>query len=287
MHRILAAVSVIVLAVCSLISPCEAQESLSLREILSAQEFSDEDLEKYRFAAADDEGSKAYRDSRTVFFRVPEKAKKLTMPRLAAPLYTVYWLGQQSATGVIKVHPEQETWIVSWNGRPKGAKILAIQLGAPPKLTSEIQPIQASGDGSYWVPGHLGVTEGEKIRYEPQTFKNTVGYWVGKDDNVTWTIEAVLPGKFNVGILQGCGKGQGGSIAVLSCSNESGLNTSELEFEVAETGHFQDFQWRHIGVLELKDAGKLSLNIRPKKIAKNALMDIRMLVLTPLPAGKK
>lgn len=275
-----------VLMVVSALKPLLADSGQSLAALLSNSSTDQSELLPYRFPQADDGDSKAYRDDRTVYYQVDASIQKLTMPRLAAPLYTVSWLGKEGSPGVLKLHPEQETWIVSWKNRPSGATVLAVKLGAAPKLPQEIEAIQPSGDGSFWIPGHLGVTEGEKIRYEPQTFKNTVGYWVGKNDNVSWTIDVALPGKFNVGILQGCGKGQGGSLAELSCANEQG-SSSSLEFTVAETGHFQDFQWRHLGVLEIKDSGKLTLNIRPKKIAKNALMDVRMLVLTPLPGGKR
>ena len=244
-----------------------------------------ESLDSFRFTEADQGAVKAYRDDDSVFFVVPKDVSEITMPRLAAPLYTVGWLGAKRASSVIKFHPEQETWILSWKGRPKAAQVLCVRLGAPPKLMKEASAILPSGDGSFWIPGHLGKTAGEKIRYEPQTFKNTVGYWVGKNDNVTWTINAPLPGKFNVGILQGCGKGQGGSVARLTCSGATA--SSSLDFEVKETGHFQDFQWRHIGVLDIKEGGELELNIAPVEIAKNALMDIRMLVLTPVPMAKK
>lgn len=135
----------------------------------------------------------------------------------------------------------------------------------------------------------LAMVAGEKVRFEPQTFKNTVGYWTGKQDSATWRFDVREAGRFNVAILQGCGKGHVGSTARMEFmdptkSTDAGASPETmLEFEVLETGHFQNFQWRHLGTIELVKSGQYDLRIIPTAIKKAALMDVRAINLVRLP----
>lgn len=237
------------------------------------------------FDQADSEGVTASRDASHVYLKIAEGTKSpINIPRLAAPLRSVHWSEDKDA--VVTVTPEQEYWVIKWKKRPSGTANLTLEFGAAPKLLSEIIPITSQADGCYYLPAHFATAKGEKVRYEPQSHKNTVGYWVGKNDNATWTLKVDTPGRFNVGILQGCGKGQGGSDAVINIQNSTDQSSTKLDFQVEETGHFQNFKWRTIGEIELS-AGQQTLEIRPVKIANNALMDVRAIHLVRLPAPKK
>jgi hypothetical protein len=48
-----------------------------------------------------------------------------------------------------------------------------------------------------------------------------------------------------------------------------------LRFVVKDTGHFQNFVPRELGNIEFKAAGHHTLEIRPIRLAKNAVMDVR------------
>lgn len=205
---------------------------------------------------------------------------QVTIPRLAASLTDMRWL-EHEADDSLSLKVEQDHWIVQWKSRPTHATVIVLSFDAAPQLVSEVKPTRPTGDGAYYLKASDASTSGEKIRYEPQTFKNTVGYWVGKQDYAEWKLDRVLPGKYNVGILQGCGAGQGGSRAKLSLATDG--KSSELAFEVLETGHFQDFQWRHLGQIEVNSAGNYTLKLEPVEIKKNALMDVRAIHLVPLP----
>ena len=50
---------------------------------------------------------------------------------------------------------------------------------------------------------------GSKLRYEDQPHKDTLGFWVQKDDWVEWTFMSPGTGSFEVDLLQACGKGSG------------------------------------------------------------------------------
>lgn len=205
---------------------------------------------------------------------------QVTIPRLASSLTDMRWL-EHEPDNSLSLKVEQDHWILQWKSRPKDASVIVLSFDAAPLLMSEVKPARATGDGAIYLKASDANTTGEKIRYEPQTFKNTVGYWVGKQDYAEWKLDVAQPGKYNVGILQGCGAGQGGSQAKLTLAAEG--KSSQLQFEVVETGHFQNFQWRHLGQLEVDSAGTYTLKLQPVEIKKNALMDVRAIHLVPLP----
>ena len=81
-----------------------------------------------------------------------------------------------------------------------------------------------------------------------------------------------MAGTYRVTVLQGCGKGNGGSVVALDTKQGS------CEFTVEETGHFQRFVPREVGKLTLV-AGENTLTVRPVKKAKAAVMDLRRVIL--------
>lgn len=236
------------------------------------------------FQSVDSEGVVATRDDRSVYLSIDAEVKgSVVIPRLAASLRSMKWEGSDADHG-LQLKPEQETWVISWKERPVTAQRLVLEFDSSPLLPKEAKPTTASGDGSFYLPAHLAMPRGEKIRYEPQPFKNTIGYWVGKKDTATWFFKIDKPGRFNVAILQGCGRGQGGSTATLSFARALEKSSDlTLGFTVVETGHFQNFQWHHLGEVELKHADVIWLSIAPDQIKKAALMDIRAIHLTRLP----
>ena len=111
-----------------------------------------------------------------------------------------------------------------------------------------------------------------KMKYEEPPQKDTLGFWVNADDTASWTFQAPKAGTYRVTVLQGCGKGNGGSVVALDTQQGS------CEFTVEETGHFQRFVPREVGKLKLV-AGENTLTVRPVKLANKAVMDLRRVIL--------
>lgn len=133
----------------------------------------------------------------------------------------------------------------------------------------------ASKDGAnplIFLEARDAQVKGTKMKYEEQPHKDTLGFWVNAEDTASWTFKAPSTGKYRVTVLQGCGKGNGGSTVAI----EAGA--SRCEFTVEETGHFQRFVPREIGQIELA-AGDNTLTVRPLKKAKAAIMDLRRVIL--------
>jgi len=222
------------------------------------------------------------RDGNRLTIRLENRAyRSVYIPRMHASLRSISWVGIGSSKKPT-VRPETDHWVIRWKKAPKEAKAIELLFDTPPELKGQLDPIGQLGDGRLNLHAYQATTTGEKLRFEPQPHKNTIGYWVNAKDFATWTIRVDRPGEFNVGILQGCGSGQGGSVAALSLGDGDQI-VDRIEFTVEETGHFQNFIWRTVGVIRIPKAGDYTVRLQPKKIKHAALMDVRQIQLIPLP----
>ncbi len=144
------------------------------------------------------------------------------------------------------------------------------------KPTGEGNPIMQDIDGSITLHASDATIQGVKLQYETLPHKNTVGYWVNESDWAYWEFTARRPGTYAVEILQGCGKGHGGSEVHLE------LGSEQLAFKVEETGHFQNFVPRYVGQMTLKRPDQYRLAIKPVKKVAGAVMDLRRIRLVPV-----
>ena len=130
-------------------------------------------------------------------------------------------------------------------------------------------PNPQTTDGSVTLPAGTAYVHGVMLRFEPLPHKNTLGYWVRADDWASWEFQITQPGKFRVEILQGCGNGSGGSEVEFSVGEQ------KLAITVEETGGFQSFVRRDVGTIELAQAGRFTLVVKPRKKPGVAVMDLR------------
>ena len=203
---------------------------------------------------------------------------KITLPRLGNVVKNIRWIGENKPTMQVKSEPTE--WTIDISPQPaNSAAVVVVELDAPVQLfnkTITARPDKTSG--IILLPAKYGSTHGEKLRFEPQPNKNTVGYWANEKDFAEWTFQCDKAGEYEIDILQGCGKGHGGSQVKLQVGDES------LEFVVEETGHFQNFIWRTLGSIKLaaNDAkGPTTLSLTPQTKPGGAVMDVRAIRLCP------
>ena len=196
----------------------------------------------------------------------------IAIHRIAAPLRSLGW--KDHPDHLLKFTPEPERWVFSWKRVPTNDATIEVVFDKPVQLTSALGPVQPTADGSVMLHAYQAHTHGEKLRYEPQWYKNTVGYWTVPSDYATWALNIDQPGEFSVAVLQGCGGGQGGSDAQLTLRRDDNVKV-ELTFQTIDTGHFQNFRWHPLGTIKIDEAGEYQLRISPQRIAKNALFDVR------------
>jgi hypothetical protein len=202
--------------------------------------------------------------------------KRIRIPRLCAPIRSIGWV--HDSARVIRCSSEPSEWQFTWTEDPGASPVMVIAFDAAPILLEHSSPATSMGDGSVMLHAHQARTVGEKLRYEPQWYKNTVGYWTVPTDYVTWELVVEQPGTYAVAVLQGCGAGQGGSDAQLTLLQSSEL-IAALDFKTMETGHFQNFRWNDLGLVNIAESGKYELRIVPRRIAHAALFDVRAIHL--------
>jgi hypothetical protein len=135
--------------------------------------------------------------------------------------------------------------------------------------------LSPSADGAVVLHAKDAIVVARNLRYEPEPHKNTLGYWTNPEDSAYWEFKIEKPGVFEVEMLQGCGKGSGGSEVDVAIDA-----LPPMTMTVQDTGGFQNFIPRVIGKVKL-DAGdhKLAVKVRQKKGA--AVMDLRQVTLKP------
>jgi arylsulfatase A len=132
------------------------------------------------------------------------------------------------------------------------------------------------GAGAVILHARDAKVTGTKLRYEQPPHKDTLGFWVDRNDFAEWNVVVPNAGKFDVEILQACGKGSGGSEIAIAIGGQS------LAMKVEETGHFQRFIPRSAGTLTL-EAGPATLTVRAKTKPGVAVTDLRRIVLRAAP----
>jgi len=146
------------------------------------------------------------------------------------------------------------------------------------RVIEKSQPKLKNISGGITLLASESKPHGKRIRYEPETFKNVVGYWTEQDDWVEWPITITKAGNYRVEFHCGCGSGNGGSLVEVEIDP---LTPQTLEWKVRETGHFQNIIIEPLGVVKL-EAGTGVLKVRPKTKAAAAVADIRQIQLIPL-----
>lgn len=144
-----------------------------------------------------------------------------------------------------------------------------------PTPNPDYTPNPPSKDGVITLPASSASVTGVMLRYEPLPHKNTLGYWVNKDDKASFEFTVEKAGTFTVEVLQGCGKGSGGAEVSLEAAEQS------LTFTVKDTGGFQAFEAREVGEFKFKEPGRYKLAVIPKTKPGVAVMDLRQVVLKP------
>jgi arylsulfatase A-like enzyme len=156
------------------------------------------------------------------------------------------------------------------------ASVTALKWTAWRKLMDDVLPKRSQntpGPGAVLLPARTAKVHGNKLRYEAEPSKDTLGFWTDRDDWVEWDFAIPGAGAFEVQLLQGCGKGSGGSVVEVT------VNGQALSMTVEETGHFQRFMPRILGTVRFEHPGRYTLSVRAKSKTGGAVMDLRRVVL--------
>jgi hypothetical protein len=154
-------------------------------------------------------------------------------------------------------------------------------------------PIGPTSRGLYFLSAQRAHVHGERLCYEPQPNKHTLGCWTNLADWASWDLSVPHAGTFRVHVQQGCGKGSGGAEVDLvlvteptapqpSAEASPTRGPTKVTFSVQDTGHFQNFVWREVGTLAIGQPGRARLEVRARTRPGVAVMDLRQVRLEPV-----
>ncbi|MBU6221221.1 MAG: sulfatase-like hydrolase/transferase [Planctomycetes bacterium] len=145
-------------------------------------------------------------------------------------------------------------------------KQMAAVAGKKPPVTPSIGDVRLLAKDA--------IVHGKKLRYEPASNKNVLGFWTDPVDWAEWRFTAPAAGLYEVEVQQGCGQGSGGATVDVEVAGAT------LPFTVVDTGHFQQLVQVSVGTVELA-AGEHTLALKPRSKPGAAVMDVRRVVLRP------
>lgn len=158
---------------------------------------------------------------------------------------------------------------IQLSGTAPGVKVLRL---AP---ACEGSPVVQEGGQAIELDARNCRISGVMLRYEPNPKKLCIGFWGNPDDYPVWNYAVATAGKYEVVLTQGCGRGAGGSRAVLETAGTS------LEFTVKDTGGYQNWIDVSLGEVDIAKPGDQELTVKVLKKARG-IMDIRRIVLKPV-----
>ncbi len=219
---------------------------------------------------------KCWRSLDSVVFRETGSGEReLRFPRLNNVVRGVRWTTDVGHQGSLSLSQSPSEWTIKLKSDVPADATISLEVDGMPRLATTPAVSRPGPDGVITLSARDAVVHGEKLQFEPLTHKNTVGYWVNPKDYAEWSYALDTPGEFEVEIFQGCGGHAGSDV-------ELGFKEGAVPFVVAETGHFQNFIWRKIGKITLKELGVQTVSLKCQKLAKGAVMDMRQVRLVPV-----
>ncbi|MBY0523285.1 MAG: sulfatase-like hydrolase/transferase [Gemmataceae bacterium] len=146
-----------------------------------------------------------------------------------------------------------------------------------PRKDPDQPPMVEAGAGAVLLHARDAKVHGTKLRYEPEPHKDTLGFWVQKDDWAEWEFDLPSAGTFEVELLQGCDKGSGGAEVDVTVAGQT------LTLKIEETGHFQRFIPRVLGTVKVEKPGRCTLTVKARTKPGAAVMDLRRVMLRAAP----
>lgn len=110
-----------------------------------------------------------------------------------------------------------------------------------------------------------------KLRYQAE--KNNLGSWQNPKDTCRWSLQGVRAGTYQVAFEYGTSKG-GVAYTILAGS-------AKLAGTTKDTGGIRTYQAYDVGTIALP-AGEVTLTVQPGAFTGGALMNFRLLTLTPV-----
>ena len=132
------------------------------------------------------------------------------------------------------------------------------------------QTVKADGSGNFTLTATVAQTHGDGIQIENKDGIDNLGYWDNPDDWVSWSVEGVKPGKYDITLLVSTGAG--------ATSFNLLVDNQQIRVRVPSTGDWGKYVEVKIPGFPIEASGKMTLSVRPGDHASWKPMNLRSVV---------
>jgi alpha-L-fucosidase len=153
------------------------------------------------------------------------------------------------------------------------ATVVALTLAGPPEV--EAAPaIRPDAQGKLALKAIDAEIHGNTAQYESGDGKDNIGYWIKKDDYVSWDVIVPAAKEYSVEVTYACENNSAGSEYVVA------VGESKTTGKVAPTGAWNKFTTEPLGKLSLP-AGRSTLTVKATSMPRGAVMNLQLIRLSP------
>ena len=105
--------------------------------------------------------------------------------------------------------------------------------------------------------------------------RDYISNWQQLDEWVSWPVAIAKPGTYIVELVYACRNDRSGTQYVVTIGEDT------LEGTVAKTGGWSDYVHVTLGQIKVEKAGTYTLSVKPTKIPRGAVMNLRSVTLSP------
>ena len=140
----------------------------------------------------------------------------------------------------------------------------------PPAL-----PIGPAADGKLTLPASEAEIHGASPRYESGGGKDQIGFWANPQDFVSWNIQIVKAGAYDVAVTYSCQPGSEGSRFTVEVNGQKLLGTSQ------PTQSWSTYRTESLGKLSFEKPGTLVLAVKPAAEPAWKVIGLKSITLAP------
>jgi alpha-L-fucosidase len=153
--------------------------------------------------------------------------------------------------------------------------VVVMEISGQPKVDP---PVMTQGSDSSFELDYLkAVTEGRAAKCFNRVGEFHISKWTKPEDSISWYLLVSQKGSYKVSIRYAARNNWGGSKYVVAVGPQC------LAAVVEPTGDWYHYRTFDLGTVELLEAGRYTVNIRPAAASDHNLMYFQSLTLEPLP----
>ncbi len=207
------------------------------------------------------------------------KSGSLAVPGLKNKVTNAYLLSDASRAALQTTATEDGVTVKVPAEAPNAIdSVVVLEIEGTPEIAPFL-PTQ-SEDGEIALLAMDATIHGNTAKYEMAYDRDNIGVWKDPKDWVSWEFKATQPGKFEVQVILSCDKESEGSDYTVSVADQN------IAAKVADSGGWNTFRIRKIGQINLPEAGRYTLTVKPSSMPGKQVMDLHKVILKPVTETK-